>query len=133
LPPALDLDLEKRVQACCRELAAAGVLESAHDSSDGGIAVALAECCWSSVGAMVVLPGRPSAIALFGETASRYLVSVARESWPAVEAAAARHGVPARRLGFTGGERLEINGAISASIAELREIWETSLEKLLGQ
>jgi phosphoribosylformylglycinamidine synthase II len=132
LPPALDLSLEKRVQACCRELVQAGVIESAHDASDGGIAVALAECCWGGVGAMVVLPGRPSVIALFGETASRYVVSVPRESWPGVEAAAARHRVAARRLGFTGGDRLEINGAISASVAELREIWETSLGKLLS-
>ncbi len=131
LPPKLDLDFEKRVQACCRGLVRAGVIESAHDASDGGIAVALAECCWGGTGAMVVLPGRPSVIGLFNETPSRYIVSVAKENWAEVEAAAARHNVPARKLGFTGGDRLEINGAISAPVAELKEVWETSLEKLL--
>ena len=109
----------------------AGHIESAHDVSDGGLAVSLAECCWGGVGAAVVLPGRPSAIALFGEAASRYVVSVPREQWPAVEATAARHEVPLRRLGFTGGDRLEINGAVSAGVGELRQVWETSLEKLL--
>jgi phosphoribosylformylglycinamidine synthase len=137
LPPAIDLDFEKRVQACCREAVRAGLIESAHDASDGGIAVALAECCWGGIGApgigaMVVLPGRVSATALFGETASRYLVSVARENWAALEASAASHGVPVRRLGFTGGTRLEINGAISADVSELLATWETALEKLLN-
>jgi len=132
LPPAIDLDFEKRVQACCRAGVRAGLIESAHDASDGGIAVALAECCWGGVGAMVVLPGRVTATALFGETASRYLVSVAKGNWPALEALAASHSVPVRRLGFTGGTRLEINGAISAEVGDLRETWETALEKLLN-
>ncbi len=132
LPPALDLDLEKRVQACCRELVRGRLVESAHDASDGGVAVALAECCWGGVGAAVVLPGRVTATALFGETASRYIVSVAREHWAAVEASAARHNVPVKKLGFTGGARLEINGAISADVSELREVWESALERLVN-
>ena len=81
---------------------------------------------------MAVLPGRGSAVALFGETASRYIVSVIPDGWPRVAAIAERHGVAIRKLGFTGGDRLEINGAISASVAELHETWESALGKLLN-
>ena len=78
LPPSLDMDYEKRVQQAIREIVRAGLAESAHDISDGGFAVALAECCFGprEVGAAVSLDeeGRPE-IALFHENPSRIIIS----------------------------------------------------------
>src|SRR5437016_7193153 len=78
LPPALDLDYEKRVQAAIREIVAEGLAESAHDLSDGGLAVALAECCAGGIGAAIEIPdGVQPELALFHEGPSRVLVSTA--------------------------------------------------------
>ena len=78
LPPALDMDYEKRVQTAIRQMVTGGQVESAHDLSDGGLAVALAECCAGGVGAAVEISSelRPE-IALFHEAPSRVLVSTA--------------------------------------------------------
>ena len=80
LPPALDLDREKRVQEAIREIVAAGLAESAHDLSDGGLAVALAECCFgpAEIGAQIDLDSdlRPEVLA-FHEGPSRILISTA--------------------------------------------------------
>jgi len=109
LPPALDMDVEKRVQAAMREIAAAGLAESAHDVSDGGLAVALAECCLgpAAIGAQVDLDSdlRPEILA-FHEAPSRILLSTSQPA--AVAAIAAAHGVPAPVVGVTIASELEI-------------------------
>jgi phosphoribosylformylglycinamidine synthase len=109
LPPALDMELEKRVQAAVREIAAAGLAESAHDVSDGGLAVALAECCLGTagIGAQVDLDSdlRPEILA-FHEGPSRILVSTSQPA--AVAAIALAHGVPAPVVGVTIESKLEI-------------------------
>jgi phosphoribosylformylglycinamidine synthase len=109
LPPALDMELEKRVQAAMREVAAAGLAESAHDISDGGLAVALAECCLGpeGVGAQVDLDSdlRPEMLA-FHEAPSRILLSTAQPA--AVATIASAHGVPAPVVGVTMESELEI-------------------------
>jgi len=134
MPPALDMDYEKRVQAAAREIVAADLAESAHDLSDGGLAVALAECSFGGVGAELDLASglRPEFL-LFHEGPSRVLIST---SVPAeVERIAGRHGVEALRAGVTieGVVRIRDCGVTLADcpIARLREPWDTALESRL--
>ncbi len=107
LPPALDMDYEKRVQSAIREIVTGLHVESAHDLSDGGLAVALAECCSGGVGAAVEIPDPYLTIALFHEGPSRILVSTATPE--AVEKIARDHNVEAVRIGVT------IKGALQIS------------------
>ena len=109
LPPALDMDYEKRVQTAMREIVAEGLAESAHDLSDGGLAVALAECSFgpAEIGAPVDLDSdlRPEMLA-FHEGPSRILISTAHPAQ--VAAIAERHGVEAPVVGVTIEKGLEI-------------------------
>jgi phosphoribosylformylglycinamidine synthase len=142
LPPRLDLDQEKAVQTFTRDAAARKWLRSAHDLSEGGLAVALAESLFGplgeTVGATVSLecPGRVDAL-LFSEGTSRILVSVAAEHAEELESLAKEHGVALSRLGITGGEqlRVQINGvdALSLEISELRDGWWSSIERGMQQ
>jgi phosphoribosylformylglycinamidine synthase len=134
LPPALDMDYEKRVHDAMREIIAAGLAESAHDASDGGVAVAAAECCQGGVGAALDFDAdlTPEFL-LFHEGPSRILVSTA--SPDAVVEIAARHGVAAPRVGITMKHALAIGnrGAalVSVTIDSLKAAYEGSLEKQL--
>jgi phosphoribosylformylglycinamidine synthase subunit PurL len=147
--PELNLDLEYGVQAACREAIDAGLLRSAHDCADGGLAVALVESCSgpfgipednaardvSLIGVRVDLPDawrnmRPDA-ALFGESQSRIVVSLAPEHWPALETTARRHGVPLYRLGETGGDRVVIGPHVDVPLAQALGTYETALEAVL--
>jgi phosphoribosylformylglycinamidine synthase len=133
LPPALDLDREKRVQEAIREIVAAGLAESAHDLSDGGLAVALAECCFGpdEIGAQIDLDSdlRPEALA-FHEGPSRILISTAHPKQ--VTDIAERHGVEAPVVGATIETGMEIrqrgNTLGSWDIAALRAAYEGALE-----
>jgi phosphoribosylformylglycinamidine synthase len=136
LPPALDMDYEKRVQAAMREIVDAGLAESAHDLSDGGLAVALAECCSGGTGAHVTLDGDDlrSEFALFHEGPSRILVSSATPE--AVAEIARRHNVVCLRIGATMKERLRIDHHsatwVDSPVDRLREVSENALEELLA-
>jgi len=133
LPPAIDLDHEKRVQAAIREIVVAGLAESAHDLSDGGLAVALAECCFgpAEIGAQVDIPSdlRPEMMA-FHEGPSRVLLSTAHPK--EVCEIAARHGVKASIVGVTIEKGMEIrqrgNTLGSWEIAALRSAYKEALE-----
>jgi len=131
LPPLLDLDFEKRVQSAIREIVNAGLAESAHDLSDGGLAVALAECCTAGMGASVELAtdSRPE-IALFHEGPSRILISTSAAE--AVEKIAVSHGVECIRIGVTMKERLRIsNGAmnyVDCSVQQLQQTYRNAFE-----
>jgi len=134
LPPALDMDYEKRVHDAMREIVVAGLAESAHDVSDGGLAVAAAECCLGGVGAALHFESDLGPeLLLFHEGPSRILISTANPD--AVSEIAARHGVAAPRAGITmnGGLAIGNRGAtlISVTIESLRAIYEESLEKQL--
>ena len=136
LPPALDMEYEKRAQAAVREIVSAGWAESSHDLSDGGLAVALAESSFGpgGIGARIELESDLSPAALlFHEGPSRVLISTAEPE--RVEEIARRHGVEAPRIGVTEANRLSIacGGAFlaNASAADLRAVWENGLEKLL--
>jgi phosphoribosylformylglycinamidine synthase len=136
LPPALDMDYEKRVQEAVREVVTAGLAESSHDVSDGGLAVALAECCFGpeSAGAAIELDAemRPEFL-LFHEGPSRVLIST--EDPEAVRKIAARHGVEAPRIGATIEAGLRISGPkgrlLECDARDLQVRWEQGLENLL--
>jgi phosphoribosylformylglycinamidine (FGAM) synthase-like enzyme len=138
-PPRLDLEAEKRLHALLAEGAARGVLVSAHDLSDGGLAAAAAECCFAGeepgLGAELDLPGalRPDLL-LFAETPSRAIVTT-RDELRMAELAR-RHGVRWSPLGVVGGDRLLLRagGARRADVAvsDLHAAW-MSLERLLQQ
>ena len=130
--PEVDLPGERRLVDLLGKLAEAGVLSSAHDVSDGGLAVALAECAiQGEVGAAISLePGvRPSAL-LFGESAGRVIVTYTPEALAAVAGAAKKAGVPLARIGRVGGDRLQISigdrPCINEAVAALAEVWKTS-------
>jgi phosphoribosylformylglycinamidine synthase subunit PurL len=134
LPPALDMDYEKRVHDAMREIVAAGLAESAHDVSDGGLAVAAAECCQGGVGAALHFESDVSAeFLLFHEGPSRILISTASPA--AVIEIAARHGVAAPQVGITMNHTLAIGNRsmalISVAVDRLKAIYEDSLEKQL--
>jgi phosphoribosylformylglycinamidine synthase len=107
-PPAIDLAREAAVQLFVREVAAAGLATAAQDVSGGGLAVALAEMAiWGGVGARCqVAVGDSPAVALFGESPSRVVVTCAGRQLPALLRLARRRGLPTEELGVTGGERL---------------------------
>ncbi len=138
LPPALDMDYEKRVHFAIREIVGAGLAESAHDLSDGGLAVALAESSFgpANVGARIQIPaGQRAEFLVFHEGPSRILVSTSQPE--NVLAIAKKNGVEAPRIGVTMKERLQIDCGsetlLDCELTDLRQPWETSLETMLHQ
>jgi phosphoribosylformylglycinamidine synthase len=137
LPPALDMDYEKRVQDAVREIVTAGVAESSHDVSDGGLAVALAECCFglAGVGAAIELDCemRPELL-LFHEDPSRVVISTAEPE--KAQQIAARHGVAALPIGDTIESGLRISGPrgkfLECDTRELESRWAQALENALA-
>ena len=159
-PPYIDLAAEKRLQDCLVALAAAGSVQSAHDISEGGLAVTLAESCFasfgnkpngchserslrseeslfSSVGATVNLNDfAPTEFALFNERGARAVVSVSPKNLAAVLDTARQYGVAAREIGKVTGDgsfRIEHNGRvmIESPVETLRDAWANSLERTL--
>ena len=131
-PPALDLAREKAVNRLILSAAQSGYLRSAHDCADGGMLVALAEACLLG-GIGVRCPSlRPEAplrldSAFFGETPSRYIVSVASRAMPELQSLARRHNVEIALLGLAGGDAIEFEGQFKLSLAELGQAWEGDL------
>ena len=137
-PPELDLEEEATLQRALVALIQAGVVESAHDCADGGLAVALVESALPlSVGLSVKLPKQPGALEflLFAEDASRVVISCDPIRLPRIQQVAEEYGIFADVLGETGSDRIEISvdgqPVISASVAELREAYEGALGKAL--
>jgi phosphoribosylformylglycinamidine synthase len=135
--PEVDLEAEERLIDLLATLAEEGRLASAHDLSDGGLAVALAECAMTGgPGVDVALRSavRPSAV-LFGETTARALVSFGPEEERAVRESAAKHGAPFRILGRVSGDRLRISlegrVLIDESVASLNEIWTSAFARAM--
>lgn len=128
-PPALDLAREQAVNRVLLAAARSGYLLSAHDCAEGGMLVALAECCLlGNVGVRcpAVRPEAPLRLdaAFFGETPSRYIVSVSSRAMPEMQSLARRHNVELSLLGLTGGDTLEFEGQLKLSLAEMRRAWE---------
>jgi phosphoribosylformylglycinamidine synthase len=138
-PPAIELAAEKWVIDCLVTLAEAGTLQSAHDVSDGGLAVTLAESCFAAagLGASVAVPEDVSAeYALFGERGARVVVSVSPEKLTALRNTARQYGVGAHEIGKVTGDnalRIEYKGhaVASSAVDTLRDAWSNSLQKTL--
>jgi phosphoribosylformylglycinamidine synthase II len=135
-PPAVDLDAELRLARLLRGLIAQGLLHTAHDLSEGGFLIALAEACFGrrTMGARVEVP--LAGADLFSETQGRALVAVASSVLEQVLEAAGKAGVPAREIGETGGADLVLKSGgevLSTPIARLHEIWSTALPRALGE
>nr|MBI3612104.1 phosphoribosylformylglycinamidine synthase II [Nitrospirota bacterium] len=147
-PPHLSLEAEKALQACVLALIGEGLVQSAHDCSDGGLAVTLAECCVSSpvlrLGAVVRLEpnGLRRDALLFGESQSRVVLSVKPSVAEQVLNQAEKMGVPAAAIGSVQGDRLVIDVAadrwgagcrIDTDLNRLFDRWGNSLERVLDQ
>ena len=146
-PPLLNLDSEKAVQVCVLKLIREGMVQSAHDCSDGGLAVALAESCLANpgkrLGAVVRL--KPNGLRrdalLFGESQSRVVLSVSPDRTEAVLRIAREGGVAAEAIGTVGGERLVVEVEadrwgpgcrVDADLETLYDRWVNSIEKAIG-
>ncbi len=161
-PPRIDLEVEARVQRCALAAIRAGLVRSAHDCGEGGLAVALAESCMAgdlgmegsadALEALLQRDGcRPDAL-LFGESQSRIVLSLDREKLPELEGLARENGVPLAVLGTvsgrgdagTGGRgdgemgrreegpRFRLGKWIDLPVAQMREVWEGALGRLLS-
>ena len=137
-PPELDLEKEAALQKAIIELIQQGLVDSVHDCSDGGLAVALAEKAFAKgVGARVNIraQGLPAEFALFGEDASRIVLSCDRGHVARIQQIAQEHGIAADLLGETIPERLEISldgqVVLSVAVSELSTAYESALESAL--
>ncbi len=129
-PPRLDLEIERRSHDAVLRAAAAGVLQSCHDLSDGGLAVAVAESCLlgglgARCDAIDLTAG--AAVALFSESQSRFLVSARGTEAEAFEAICADLGVPVRRIGRTGGGAIGLGRDVETSLENARVAFEGAL------
>jgi phosphoribosylformylglycinamidine synthase subunit PurL len=125
--PRFDLEDERRLQVVLCELAGAALLRSAQDVSDGGLAIAVAECAMlGNCGAILQFEQEQQSreVTLFSEDQGRAVVTCRPEDTSAVLRVASEHGVPARRIGHTGGSRLSVDGAFDFDIEQLRAAWE---------
>ena len=142
VPPTLDLDRERAVQSLVVRAIDEGWIDSAHDCAEGGLAITLAECTFDSggIGVRVDVPVANSELGahavnatLFGESASRIVVSTTSERLALLLAAAQAAGVPAAVIGKTGGDRIQIavNGRveIDSAVGAAEEIWSTAIER----
>ena len=131
-PPALDLARERAVDRLVLAAAENRLLHSAHDCAEGGMLVALAECCLLG-GIGVRCPAiRPEAplrmdAALFGESPSRFIVSLPSRAMPELQSLARRHHVEISLLGLAGGNTIEFEGQFRLPLTEIRQAWEGAL------
>jgi phosphoribosylformylglycinamidine synthase II len=134
-PPALDLEAEAALHRFLIAAARDDLLASGHDCSDGGLSIALAESAiLGGHGVAVTVPGDlPAHVALFSESASRAVVSVAAECEEPLTLLAAEHGVPLARFGETGGPRVVFDGLFEATVDELRATYESAIPRLMGE
>jgi phosphoribosylformylglycinamidine synthase len=135
--PEIDLKLEKGAQKTALEAIGKGLIQSAHDCSEGGIAVALAECCISNprekIGAVINLASnniRKDAL-LFGESQSRIILSAKQKNVNKILQIAKKNKTPVSVIGRVGGPRLIINRLINKSVNELYKAWGSAIENCL--
>ena len=134
--PPIDLEYEVKVQKACLEVITTGLVESVHDCSEGGLAVAAAECCildsGSPIGAQLTLTGIcRTDFELFGEDQSRILISANHRNVERILGIAKDHGVDAAVIGRTGGNRLLIGDKLSIGCKELGDAYFRGIEKAL--
>jgi phosphoribosylformylglycinamidine synthase len=137
-PPELEIEREAALQKAIVEIIQAGLIDSAHDCSEGGVAVTLAEAGLAKgVGMKVNLRGEglPAEFVLFGEDPSRIVISCDRNNIPGIQQVAVKYGLSLDQLGETISEQVEmqLDGAVvvSSPVSELGELYENALEKAL--
>jgi phosphoribosylformylglycinamidine synthase subunit PurL len=124
--PSFDLGAEVRLSRLLRALIAQRLLLSAQDVADGGLAIALAECCFvHEVGATVMLGG---ATDLFSEDQGRAVVTCRPSARDLVLRLSVEHEVPAAAVGVTGGDRLRLGDSLNERVLDLKAIWQAGLE-----
>jgi phosphoribosylformylglycinamidine synthase subunit PurL len=137
-PPRIDLAAEKAVRGLVLDAIQAGLLRSAHDCAEGGMLVALAECCLLGGRGVRCPELRPDdnlslEAAFFGESQGRFIVSAGSRAMPELQALARRHHVEVELLGNVHGDRVVFDGQLDVSLAELRERWEGGLLPAPGE
>jgi phosphoribosylformylglycinamidine synthase len=137
-PPALEMEKEAALQNCLIELAEQGLMETAHDCSDGGLAVAVAESAFPrELGVELRLKsgGLPSEYVLFGEDASRVVISCVPEKVKRIQEVAVKWGIGAEEIGSTVSSQVDIRVdgrlVVSAAVQELKKAWESALQRAL--
>jgi phosphoribosylformylglycinamidine synthase len=131
-PPTVDLDAERAAASLLADAARDGLLDAAHDVSDGGLAIALAESCLAGGhGCRVGLPGDGFTF-LFSESAARVVVAVRPGAEREFAALCERHAVPAQVLGTVGGAGLEVEGSFAVPLDELAATHQGTLPALFG-
>ncbi|MAU96054.1 MAG: phosphoribosylformylglycinamidine synthase II [Fulvimarina sp.] len=132
-PPPVDLATEKRHGDFIRGCIRSGEVRTCHDLSDGGLAVALAEICMASrLGAAIEAGDGPAHAILFGEDQARYVVALTAADSERFEAAARDAGVPFRRLGTAGGDRLTIAGRLDLTVRAMTVAYESWLPSYMS-
>ncbi len=147
-PPAIDLAREAALQKLIVSLIRGGLVESAQDCSEGGLAITLAECTFDGAGLGVTADVACSDeavaatnfavnAALFGESASRIIVSVSSGHLDAVMSAARAAGVPAQKIGEVGGDRIRLSvrgkQVVDRAVADAENAWATAIEKKMSR
>jgi phosphoribosylformylglycinamidine synthase II len=130
-PPIVDLAAERALADLMVEAAATGIVQSAHDLSDGGLAMALAEASFRhGIGVSVDLDD--PFIELFSESSARAMVVVTEDRHEQLVSLAEKHGVELASVGRTGGDTIEVAGQLSIPVAELKAAWQATLPAVLG-
>jgi phosphoribosylformylglycinamidine synthase len=131
--------VEQRLHDLLHDCARQNLLASAHDCSDGGLAVALAESAIAGdVGCRVSLEAAPGAaglaphVRLFSESAARVVLTAGRGSEPALEALCAVHGVPVARVGETGGRSIAFEGLFELPVQDALVVFEGAIPRLMA-
>jgi phosphoribosylformylglycinamidine (FGAM) synthase-like enzyme len=131
-PPAVDFAAEQRLASLIIAASADGVLASAHDVSDGGLAIALAEACLHGGRGCALTVGGEHFTMLFSESSARALISVTPGREGEFAALAEAHRVPATVLGTTAGDTLTVAGTFQIPLAELEKAWSSTLPAIFG-
>jgi phosphoribosylformylglycinamidine synthase len=133
MPPAVVLDAERALAKVMRKAAKRGLVSSAHDVSEGGLAVTLAESAFrGNLGFRVTLPGDDATVALFAESAARAVVSLPEGVVDEFLALCAKRGVPVARVGEVTAEPVLDFGVLSVGLDEAREAWLAPIPAALG-
>ncbi len=140
-PPSIDLDKEKKLAEMLIACASQSILKSAHDISEGGFAVALAECCFNPHGTRGVVVEAPDIngnslrgdLFLFSETQSRVIAGISETNWERIKEMASSYGVPVLRAGAViNDDRFCVEGLIDMGISAVHDAWSEGFQKSLS-
>jgi phosphoribosylformylglycinamidine synthase len=137
-PPSLELGQEAALQKCVIDVIQAGLVDSVHDCSEGGISVALSESGFRhevGVGVKLTSGGLPPEYVLFGEEVSRIVISCDPQNLSRIQQIAVKYGVAAEPIGETAPKKFEISVddavVVSASVSDLKDVWQHALQRAL--